>query len=364
MSGPEAADREWQRRRRRPYLWTAGAVALSLALVGVAWWVDRSRPEARAPGKVRQRPVAELVTPSPLSEQERSGTGPAFGSQESVRLEQGAWIQVADAAGNLKQQYTATRIDPLPDKRLDMTDPRAVLYGEGGRIVTMRADSMAARVPKRALESGRLAGNVVIRIFRPRDGRPVDLKVDQPDVTVESPEADFDSESGEIRCDRQVRISGEVITFDGEGLSLTLSQDGKNLERLVVDRALAPVRISRAAVEAQAKRREAEAGNVPPAAAPAAAPAPAAAAPGPWRLGPWRLGPWRPGPGRPGPWRPARPTQAAVSAGARAARRPGHRPRRARASSNSRCMTAWRSSPTRRSAARRCAGRASTRSSC
>ncbi|MFM7799643.1 MAG: hypothetical protein ACKPBA_11775 [Planctomycetota bacterium] len=280
MSGPEAADREWQRRRRRPYLWTAGAVALSLALVGVAWWVDRSRPEARAPGKVRQRPVAELVTPSPLSEQERSGTGPAFGSQESVRLEQGAWIQVADAAGNLKQQYTATRIDPLPDKRLDMADPRAVLYGEGGRIVTMRADSMAARVPKRALESGRLAGNVVIRIFRPRDGRPVDLKVDQPDVTVESPEADFDSESGEIRCDRQVRISGEVITFDGEGLSLTLSQDGKNLERLVVDRALAPVRISRAAVEAQAKRREADAVNAPPAAPPAAAPAPAAAAPG------------------------------------------------------------------------------------
>ena len=37
------------------------------------------------------------------------------------------------------------------------------------------------------------------------------------------------------------------ITFDGEGLSLTLSEDGKNLERLVVDRALAPVRISRAA---------------------------------------------------------------------------------------------------------------------
>lgn len=223
-----------------------------------------------ATGKVRQRPVAELVTPSPLSEQERTGTGPAFGSQESVRLEQGAWIQVADAAGNLKQQYTATRIDPLPDKRIDMADPRAVLYGEGGRIVTMRADSMAARVPKRALESGRLAGNVVIRIFRPRDGHPVDLKSDRPDVTVESPEATFDSESGEIRCDREVRISGEVITFDGQGLSLTLSEDGKNVERLVVDRALAPVRISRAAVEAQAKRRSAEAP-----AAPAQAPAPA-----------------------------------------------------------------------------------------
>jgi hypothetical protein len=194
-------------------------------------------------------------------------------------LERGAWVQVADAQGNLKQQYTASRIDPLPDKRLSMTDPRAVLYGDGGRIVTMRADAMTARVPKRALESGKLSGNVVIRIFRPRDGKPVDLKNDAPDVTVESPEASFDQASGEIRCDRQVRIAGEVITFDGEGLSLTLAADGKTVERLVVDRALAPVRISRAAIEAQQKKRgdakkKAEAEKVAGAAAPASGAAP------------------------------------------------------------------------------------------
>jgi hypothetical protein len=196
-----------------------------------------------------------------------------------VKLERGAWVQVADAQGNLKQQYTASRIDPLPDKRLSMTDPRAVLYGDGGRIVTMRADAMTARVPKRALESGKLSGNVVIRIFRPRDGKPVDLKNDAPDVTVESPEASFDQASGEIRCDRQVRIAGEVITFDGEGLSLTLAADGKTVERLVVDRALAPVRISRAAIEAQQKKRgdakkKAEAEKVAGAAAPASGAAP------------------------------------------------------------------------------------------
>ena len=279
MSDPAAPDREWQRRRRRPYLWTGVAILASAALVLAAWMVDRNRTEQRRAGKVRQRPVAELVVPSPLSDRERDGTGPKFGSQESVRLEQGAWVQVADAQGNLKQQYTASRIDPLPDKRLAMENPRAVLYGEGGRIVTMRSDSMTARVPKRALDSGRLAGNVVIRIYRPKDGRPVDLASDVPDVTVESPEATFDAASGEIRCDREVRIAGEVITFDGEGLSLTLGDDGKSLERLVVDRALAPVRISRAAVEAQTKRREAARASAPQPATPAAPPAkPAAAA--------------------------------------------------------------------------------------
>ena len=245
MSGPAAPEDPWKRRRRRPWILTAVAVAASVGLVVAAWLVDRQSGPKRA-ARTRERPVADLVVPEPLSDQERAGTGPRFGSQEAVRLEQGAWVQVADAAGNLKQQYTASRIDPLPDKRLAMKDPRAVLYGDGGRIVTMRSDDMAARVPKRALESGRLSGNVVIRIYRPKDGRAVDLKSDTPEITVEAPEASFESETGEVRCDRRFRILGEALSLDGEGLSLTLSSDGKDIERLVIDRTLAPIRINRA----------------------------------------------------------------------------------------------------------------------
>jgi len=244
MSGPAAPEDPFKRRRRRPWILTAVAVAASVGLVVAAWVVDRQSGPKRS-ARTRDRPVADLVVPEPLSDQERAGTGPRFGSQEAVRLEQGAWVQVADAAGNLKQQYTASRIDPLPDKRLAMKDPRAVLYGDGGRIVTMRSDDMAARVPKRALESGRLSGNVVIRIYRPRDGRAVDLKSDAPEITVEAPEASFESETGEVRCDRRFRILGETLSLDGEGLSLTLSADGKDIERLVIDRTLAPIRINR-----------------------------------------------------------------------------------------------------------------------
>jgi hypothetical protein len=259
-------------------LLTAAGIGLACALVGVAWLVDRGRAPAPRPTRVRERPVAELVTPAPLDDRERNGTGPRFGSQESVRLQSGVWVQVADPAGNLKQQYTASRIDPLPDKRLAMAEPRAVLYGDGGRIVTMRSDSMTARIPKRELESGRLVGNVVIRVYRPVGDRPVDLKADAPDVVIESPEASFDSLSGEIRCDRQVRITGEVITFEGEGLSLDLSADGRSIERLVVDRATAPVRIVRAAVEAQAERRRAREREAPAHAEAPKAQAPAAKA--------------------------------------------------------------------------------------
>lgn len=278
MTGPGAPETDWSRRRRRPVLLTAAGIGLACALVGAAWLVDRGRAPAPRPTRVRERPVAELVTPAPLDDRERNGTGPRFGSQESVRLQSGVWVQVADPAGNLKQQYTASRIDPLPDKRLAMAEPRAVLYGDGGRIVTMRSDSMTARIPKRELESGRLVGNVVIRVYRPVGDRPVDLKADAPDVVIESPEASFDSLSGEIRCDRQVRITGEVITFEGEGLSLDLSADGRSIERLVVDRATAPVRIVRAAVEAQAERRRAREREAPAHAEAPKAQAPAAKA--------------------------------------------------------------------------------------
>jgi hypothetical protein len=57
-----------------------------------------------------------------------------------------------------------------------------------------------------------------------------------------------------------VRILGDSVSFDGEGLSMTLSPGGGSIERLVVDRALSPLRINRtAAGMGKARRAEADA---------------------------------------------------------------------------------------------------------
>ena len=172
-----------------------------------------------------------------------------MGSQDSVRLEQGGWVQVAGPDGNVKQQYAAAEMNPLPDRRIAMRQPRAVLYGNSGRVVTMRSDTMTARVAKREnsreLESGRMEGTVVIRVYRPRDGKPVDLAKDAAELVIEAPEAEFDASSGEIRVDRSVRVVSEALTFEGEGLTMRLSQDGKRIERLQVERPLSPIRIDR-----------------------------------------------------------------------------------------------------------------------
>ncbi|MFO0783112.1 MAG: hypothetical protein U0636_05465 [Phycisphaerales bacterium] len=245
---PPAPSAEQRRRQRRPWLWLVAAVSVSLVLLTVAWVLDQRRAPPAAPPRATG-PIADLVPPSKLTDRERSGNTAAMGSQDSVRLEQGGWVQVAGPDGNVKQQYAAAEMNPLPDRRIAMRQPRAVLFGNSGRVVTMRSDTMTARVAKREnsreLESGRMEGTVVIRVYRPRDGKPVDLAKDAAELVIEAPEAEFDAGAAEIRVDRSVRVVSEALTFEGEGLTMRLSQDGKRIERLQVERPLSPIRIDR-----------------------------------------------------------------------------------------------------------------------
>ncbi len=244
-SGQSAPKSDYSRRRRRPWLWLIAAVTLSAAVLGVAWVMDQQKgPVSDVPSGAGQ--VTPLV-PSGLTPEERAAASSQIAARDPIKLQAGGWVQVAGPDGRLKQQYAASRTDPLPDKRMSMVDPRAVLYGSQGRVVTMRSDTMVARVPKGELESGRLEGNVIIRVYKPRGDRPVDLAVDSAEMIIEAPEAEFDSRSAEIRVDRSVRVTSAALSGSWEGLSLTLSQDGKSIERLVTDRPLSPIRIERSA---------------------------------------------------------------------------------------------------------------------
>jgi hypothetical protein len=172
------------------------------------------------------------------------GGGKALDAQ-GVSLSQGAWVQVADESGKLAQQYSASRIDPERDKWMRMEQPRAVMYPSGGRMVTMKADKGRMRVPQRAIESGRLEGSVVIRMYKPVNGRAIDTDHDEPALVVQADEALFDNRLGEIRCDRRVKVTTDQLQFEGEGLTMLLMPDGKNIERLTVERPLSPIQIVR-----------------------------------------------------------------------------------------------------------------------
>lgn len=242
----------------RPRLFVALAVVIGVGLLLTAQYWDRA--PTRSERRVRINDAVDVVAPPPLSEEETKGSGVAL-RQDRVSLDAGAWVQVADDRGRLQQRYRAQRIDPEPDRWVRMEQPHAIMYPSEGRVIIMRADHGRARVPKRALQAGRLTGNVQIRIFRGREGQRVrfneDEPIDRPAMTILSDEAQFDEVLGEIRCDGWVdiaadeervvdgRVERRTVTFKGEGLSIGVDPEHRSIERLVVERPLTPIVITK-----------------------------------------------------------------------------------------------------------------------
>lgn len=214
------------------------------------------RPRLGAPERPsRIDGAAELLPPSAVTPEELARASGARPDQTSISLAAGAWVQVADETGRLAQQYSATKLDPLPGSQIAMREPRAQIFQRDGRVLALAARKGIALVPRRALESGTLEDDVEVRLFRPLpDGRAVDVDRDPPSVVVTADQAQFDGSLGEVRCDRAVRVATDAGTFAGEGLSLVLDGEGEGVERLEIMRAIEPIRIDRAARAMAAKR--------------------------------------------------------------------------------------------------------------
>ena len=233
-----------RRRRWRAVVAIAGAVVVAAAAIVVAWGLDRST--APPPSRLSGIDVEELVRPAPLSETERLAGGGVAGdltSPGAVELEQGGWIEVADETGRLRQRYAAERMEPLPDRWMSLDAPRAVFFGEDGRVTRVFGRKGKARIPDREIESGTLEGEVRIEVFRPIEGRPVSVDSDEPWLIVLADEVEFDDAEGRLRSDRAVEIVSPELSFSGEGMLLFLDATGRDIERLVVERATSPLRL-------------------------------------------------------------------------------------------------------------------------
>lgn len=242
------------------------AVLVIVAALNLDHGFDRGADPSRR--ESRMKDAEALLAPRIASAEELERASGSLSEQTAIRLTDGAWVQVADENGRLAQQYSAAQLEPLAGSKLRMTEPRARMFLRDGRVMAMVAKSGLMSVPRRALESGALEGDVEIRLFKPIDGREVDVLRDPPSLVVNADQAYFDGAAGEVRCDRAVRIETDAGSFAGEGLTLVLDRAGDGVEQLVVDRALEPIRIDRAARAVAAKRRGAAQGPVSPATAP------------------------------------------------------------------------------------------------
>jgi hypothetical protein len=243
MNDPRPRTNSSLRRGAITVLWAImSGLLLAVGLIVLVWLIEPQPLERRE--RHRDVDVTELVTPGSLSKEEREETNAKLESS-AIKLELGAWVQVAGSDGELAQQYSADRIDPLPNGLLEMQRPRARIFLGGGRVLVLRGEHGLLDAPQQAIESGTLDGDVVIRLFSPKNGEKIDILNDDPEVIVRTEEASFDSNLGEIRCDGAIRVDSKEASFAGEGLTVLLGTSGRTIQRLMVDRATEPVRILR-----------------------------------------------------------------------------------------------------------------------
>jgi hypothetical protein len=231
---------------RRPLLLIAIGVLAAVVLVAMVWRLDRTTETSK---RRRLVDLDRIVVPTSPTDDELQAPATEIDRDTIASLREGASVQVADETGRLAQEYGAARIDPLPDEWIAMTTPWARFHPRNGRLVEMTARDGTLRVPDRAIESGRLEGDVRIRIYE-AEGAGNDATTRVPSVEIEAELAEYDAATGRLDSPGRIRVRTADASFEGEDLRVVFGTDGATIERLTVERALGPIEIRRmAAIE-------------------------------------------------------------------------------------------------------------------
>lgn len=223
----------------RPLLLVISGIALFCILAFVVLNIDTGHePQSRA---MPDEDVIELIAPRDLSDADlRASTDEETRSGLQPELSQGGVIEIADPqTQQLVQRYRFDALDPNPEGAspgwLRMTRPRMEIFLDDDRVVTIDGDSALAYRPHRAIESGTMSGNVVVRLYEGAPGRDVDFIVDDPTWVVTTDETSLDNFLGEIRCDDWVLIESDTMTLPGKRLRLLVDDQSNRIELRIAE---------------------------------------------------------------------------------------------------------------------------------
>ena len=211
----------------------AGSVAAAL-LLGLVFLLDAGRPAPKKIAQTQSSDVTELIGPAVLDENAASSglLDPSIG----LDLPSGGWIQIADAQGNLAQQYRCEHLDPkppeLPAHWIDMTHPQVELFLEGGRLLTIEGDQAKVYAPSRALEMGHITGHVRINLYEPRDGDVADPAIHAADMEMRTSSVDFDNFLGLITCEGRIEVHTPTEEVVGLDLEVLMDEQNNRIEHM------------------------------------------------------------------------------------------------------------------------------------
>ena len=154
----------------------------------------------------------------------------------------GMYIELADRndPGSFVGVITAESAEPISDLERRVIRPRAWRYLDNGVVAHIEADVGEFRMPDptSAPESGRLEGNVRIRLYRPPPGRRAPrIDTDLPILTsVTDQPLLFDFKLGQITTGGRMLVTTDEIEFAGSGVTAVINRVQSRLELLEVAR--------------------------------------------------------------------------------------------------------------------------------
>lgn len=167
-------------------------------------------------------PVVDLSAP-PTRTQSSSGT--------RIHSSSGATVQWADKndPSRLAGEMRYATLDPLGDKRYNVTAPQGWMFLRDGGVIHLEAKGgnvfIADEAVSRRPDSGTLTGGVTIKVFKKKpDGSRPDPAVDVAFATTTMDTLSFDGTTGEISTPDVVRAVLDNATFSGRGLTIIFNE--------------------------------------------------------------------------------------------------------------------------------------------
>lgn len=263
----------------RPYI-VIGSAVLAAALLIIVVLNISSAPSKQQQAEETPTDI-EVFSPGRLTEEDlATNTNSQTERDPRLSLPSGAGIETSDEDGNLAQRYTFTSLEPDPPGQpagwVQMQNPVADIYVAKDRVLRLEGESALAYVPKQALESGTMSGNVLIRIYEVTPGERVNPDVDEPSVVVRTPEATFNNIIGEVRCPGHVYVETPDVEFPGDDLTMLINDRDQMIQSLSVQHG-EYIRIAGKQVDEATTSRPGNDTNRAPAEPSSAAPQPAPA---------------------------------------------------------------------------------------
>ena len=231
MNEPQHPYTDYQKQQNRKFIYVVAIASILFSgLLLTLLFVTADKEEIKEIAK-QSDDVIDLLNMDSVKQE----AGDIEAEDIALSLPQGGWVQQTDSDGNLIQQYRCESLDPnppdLPNGWLEMSKPEIEIFLSEDKLVRITGDHGIANAPKRILESGEIAGRVVVSMYETKNWK-MDETQPSPTMVLTTPQVSFDNFIGEINCDGEIRLESNKVSLSGKQLTIRFNDLEGRIEYL------------------------------------------------------------------------------------------------------------------------------------